>query len=194
MKKSMSKKEATVKICVLALMTALCFVGNYLSVPVATIGGSTTRIHFGNVFCLLSGLLLGPIGGGLAAGLGAFLYDLTNPLYIAEAPITFVLKFAMGAICGAIAHSCSRKGHSLTWNLVGGISGALSYVVLYLTKGFIMDVFVKSLEVGTAMLNLYTKAIVSSINGIIAVAVAVPLAFAIRKALSASHLDTALFK
>ena len=134
-----NNKNTTLRLCLLALMASLCFVSNYLSIPVATIGSATTRIHFGNIFCLLSGFLLGPLSGGLAAGTGAFLYDLTNPLYIADAPITFLFKFTMAAICGWIAYSGKRHGLSLRWNLLGGISGALSYVVLYLSKSFISD-------------------------------------------------------
>jgi uncharacterized membrane protein len=142
---------------------------------------------------LLSGFLLGPISGGLAAGTGAFLYDLTNPLYISGAPITFVFKFAMGAICGWIAYAGKRRGLSLKWNLIAGISGAVSYVVLYLSKSVITDVFLQKLELGTALFNLSTKGIASTVNGIIAVVVAVPLTFALRKALAASHLDQKLF-
>ena len=41
----------------------------------------------------LSGLLFGGISGGLASGIGGALYDLTNPLYITSAPVTFISKF-----------------------------------------------------------------------------------------------------
>jgi len=38
--------------------------------------GDISRIHLGNAFCLLAGFVMGPIGGGLASGIGAMLYDL----------------------------------------------------------------------------------------------------------------------
>ena len=182
----------TIRLCLLALTAALCFVSNYLSIPIATIGSVATRIHFGNVFCLFAGFLLGPVSGGLAAGVGAFLYDLTNPLYIAGAPFTFVFKFALGFVCGLIAHAGKSGGRKTGRNLIGGIAGSLTYVVLYLSKSFITDVWVKSLEMETAWINLATKAMASTVNGIIAVVVSVPLVFALRKVLAVSHLDQKL--
>ena len=71
-----------------------------ISVPIPVAIGDVTRIHLGNIFCLLSGLVLGPVGGGLAAGLGSALYDMTNPAYIASAPFTFAFKFMLAAVCG----------------------------------------------------------------------------------------------
>ena len=35
-----------------------------------------SKVHFANAVCLLSGLLLGPVWGGFAAGMGSALYDL----------------------------------------------------------------------------------------------------------------------
>ena len=70
-----------------------------LSIPTAI---GTTRIHLGNVMCLLSGMLLGPVYGGVAAGVGSMLFDLTSPVYISSAPFTFIFKFAMAWLCGKI--------------------------------------------------------------------------------------------
>ena len=78
-------------ISAVGLMSAVAFVSNFLSIPI----GDVSRVHFGNVFCVLSGLLLGPLGGGLCGGIGAFLYDFTNPLYADEAVITFCMKFVV---------------------------------------------------------------------------------------------------
>lgn len=72
------------RIVAVALLGALVFVSSMLSVPIPVAIGDITRIHLGNIFCLLSGFLLGPVGGGLAAGIGSALYDLTNPAYIAD--------------------------------------------------------------------------------------------------------------
>ncbi len=56
----------------------------------------------GNVLCLLSGMLLGPLQGGFAAGIGSMFFDLTNPAYITSAPFTFAFKFVMAWLCGKI--------------------------------------------------------------------------------------------
>ncbi len=89
---------------------ALVFVSNYISVPIPVAIGDVSRIHFGNIFCLLSGFVLGPVGGGLAAGIGSALYDVTNPAYIASAPFTFLFKFLLAAVCGWIATPQGSNG------------------------------------------------------------------------------------
>ena len=59
---------STRRLTLVGVMAAFCFLSNYLSIPI----GDVSRIHFGNVFCVLSGLLLGPVAGGLCGGIGAF--------------------------------------------------------------------------------------------------------------------------
>lgn len=65
----MEKQTKIYKISAVGIFAALVFVSNYLSVPVPVAIGDVSRIHLGNIFCLLSGFVLGPIGGGLAAGI-----------------------------------------------------------------------------------------------------------------------------
>ena len=63
----------TKKLILSALMAALTCVGTMIiKVPTPTMG----YIHPGDGFVLLSGLLLGPLWGALAAGLGSALSDL----------------------------------------------------------------------------------------------------------------------
>ena len=61
-------KKITVKqTCFIGIMAALVYATSaFLQIPIPTAIGST-RLHMGNVMCLLSGLLLGPVQGGLAA-------------------------------------------------------------------------------------------------------------------------------
>ena len=102
-KKTMSTK----KIVWIGLMAALVFIGTFLRIKIP-IGGDSTMLHLGNVFCALSGLLFGPLTGGLASGFGSMLFDFTNPLYIAESWITFITKFFIGFLAGLIAHRGGR--------------------------------------------------------------------------------------
>ena len=81
----MKQKISTRKIVLAALMAALTVVGSGLRVTIPVDIGGNTAFHLGNIMCALSGLLLGPGLGGLAAGLGSAIYDMTNPLYISEA-------------------------------------------------------------------------------------------------------------
>ena len=78
------------------------------------------------MFCALSGLLFGPLTGGLASGFGSMLFDFTNPLYIAESWITFITKFFIGFLAGLIAH---RSGNiSLGRDVLGASVGSVTYV------------------------------------------------------------------
>ena len=72
----MKRKSSIYKIVTVGLLGALVFVSNYLSFPIPVPVGDISRIHLGNVFCLLSGFVMGPVYGGLASGIGAALYDL----------------------------------------------------------------------------------------------------------------------
>ena len=165
-------RSKTYLIACVGVMSAFAFVSNYFSIPI----GDITRIHFGNIFCVLSGLLLGPLPGGLCAGLGAFFYDLTNPLYADEAIITFVLKFVIGFLAGLFGHSGKRYGQKLGWNIVGAAAGSLAYVVLYLLKSFIKDYYLLLNPIETVMTNLAIKAGSSLTNAAIAVCCSVILA------------------
>ena len=98
------KKNSIYLMSAVGLMAALVFASSYISINIPTILG-VSRIHFGNAFCLLSGLLLGGVPGGLAAGIGSCFFDLTNPLYISSAPFTFVFKFLLWHGYGIISEN-----------------------------------------------------------------------------------------
>ena len=138
--------------------------------------GSETAM--GNVMCPLSGMPLGPLRGGLAAGIGSMFFDLTNPAYIASAPFTFIFKFVMAWICGKI--TSGNPAHLKQRYVAGGIAGAFAYVALYLSKSFIEHRFVLGLPLEAVMLTVTQKAVVSSVNAIVACVVAVPLGLALR--------------
>ena len=89
------QKISTKKIAVTAMMAALTIVGSAVRITIPIDIGGNTSFHLGNIMCALSGILLGPWLGGLAAGLGSFLYDMTNPAYIDEAWLTSPSDFAI---------------------------------------------------------------------------------------------------
>ena len=62
-------KKMTVKdITRIGIMAAAVYVASaFLQIPIPTAIGST-RLHMGNVMCLLSGMLLGAVPGGLEIG------------------------------------------------------------------------------------------------------------------------------
>ena len=75
----------TRKIVFIAMMAALTAAGSALRITMPLSIAGTTSFHLGNIMCALSGILLGPWFGGLAAGLGSAIYDMFNPLFIQEA-------------------------------------------------------------------------------------------------------------
>lgn len=186
-----NKSISIYEITAVGLMAALVFVSSHLSIPIPT-AIDNTRIHLGNVFCLLSGLLLGGWKGGLAAGIGSAFFDLFNPLYISSAPFTLVFKFAMGFLAGQISHTGGRKGRVLRFNTIGSVTGALTYVVLYLGKSFLSGLWFKKVELATALADVGLKSVASLTNAVIAVAVAVPLGLAVEKALRNTPLGKKL--
>ena len=182
-----AKENKTIYLVVLsAVFAAMVFVGSMISVPVPAAFGMT-RIHLGNIFCLLSGLILGPVAGGLAAGIGSGLYDVIIYGDILSAPFTLVFKGLMAVVCGLVAYAGRNRGDNHKLNVAAGISGSVTYIILYLGKSFAEGMLIGS-AMGTVLTALATKLVTSSINAVIAVAVSVPLCAAVRLALKRSHL------
>lgn len=169
------KNFTTKKIAIVALMIGLVYVGSLISFYIPVGIGTPTRLHLGNGFCLLAGLILGPIWGGFAAGVGSVFLDLTNPAYIAGAPITFIFKFLMGAVCGAIAMDKSGHGINKRKNLIGGILGQLTYIVLYIGKTFLSLNLLFGVPKEGAWGVLATKLGSSVINAVFAVLISMAL-------------------
>ena len=163
-------------LAIIGMLAALVFAGSYIQIPVGT-----SRIHLGNVFCSLSGLLFGPAVGGLASGIGSFLYDLIDPRYMAESWITFLLKFVIGFLAGLIAHRGEKV--SLPRDILGGLVGSVAYVVLYITKNTIKMMLAGSAFQAAFVSTFLDKGIAALINGVLAVAASVALVQLIRPAL-----------
>ena len=82
-------------------MSALCYIGcMFLSIKVAT----SIYIHFGNIFCLLTALMLGGLEGGIAGAVGMGIADLTDGLHALSFPKTVICKMAMAITVGLFAH------------------------------------------------------------------------------------------
>ncbi len=127
----MNKKENSVyRITFIAVMAALTYVVTLFRFPLL---GS--KVHFANAVCLLSGLLLGPVWGGFAAGMGSMLYDLF--LYnegIINLLITFVSKFAMAWVTAMLFRAFGDKRRKPVNLVIVCAAGALTYVALYMVK------------------------------------------------------------
>ena len=195
MKKMNVRNMRTKDITYIGIMAAAVYAASaFLQIPIPTVIGST-RLHMGNVMCLLAGMLLGPYGGGLAAGLGSMLFDLMNPAYITSAPFTFLFKFAMAWICGTIicgnrmirgsqiphGGGAGTDQHIRKRYLIGSVAGAFAYCLCYLSKNFVEHRLVYGMPLQAVLLTTAQKAAVSGINAVVACIVAVPLGLALRR-------------
>lgn len=169
----MKKGMSVTKIVFIAMLAAVVLVVTLYRFPLL---GS--QVHFANTICLLSGLLMGPFAGGLAAGLGSALYDILLGGYEAiECVITFVNKFAMAWVCGMIAFSGGRQAKVHRWNVAASVIGALTYMALYLFKTFLFQKFVYGFPAETVWATVLSKVPGSFINAVMAM-VAAPILYA----------------
>lgn len=174
------KKLSTQKLVYMALFTALVYIfTRFFKIPITTPLGHT-MFHLGNAFCLLGGILIGPVYGGISAGLGSAIFDLFDPIYFTSAPITFVSKFAMAFVAGMIYKN--RKKLVNTPRLVlANVLGQITYTFLYLLKAFIKNKYILGFTMEANMTELIQKGTVSTINGIISIIIATIVGIALLK-------------
>ena len=179
----------TKKIDLTALMAALTVAGSYFRIVLPLDIAGTTAFHLGNIMCALSGILLGPWLGGLAAGLGSAIFDMLHPLYISEAWITFLLKGAYGLAVGLVV-CCGKKPWGYGKALLATCVGAATYAALYLTKSFFYNgLLLAGLTTDAAWLTLVGKLPATAFNAAVAIIFAPILAISIRTALKKAHLS-----
>ncbi|MBO4871908.1 MAG: ECF transporter S component [Lachnospiraceae bacterium] len=180
MNKNNSTKWDIPTICFIGVMAALVCAVTWLRIPFL---GS--KVHFANAFCLLSGMLLGPVPGGLAAGIGSALYDAYTGYDIAGILITFVSKFAMAWICAKLMPEKEDSRLNLHRTVLASIAGALSYVFLYMLKTYVYQRLVYGFPLDAVGVTMWSKFIPSLINALFAVIAAPILYHALKPALQA---------
>lgn len=183
-----NKSITTKQIVMVALLAAMTCAGSALRIKVPEVVG-TSAFHLGNILCALSGILLGPWLGGLAAGLGSAIYDMFDPIYIRDAWITFLTKGMYALIAGMVIRSGSgRWGYGKA--IIATTAGALTYAVLYLCKGIFYDgMLLNGLTAAAAAIAVTAKLPATTFNVVVAIVGAPLIAIALRKALSRSHLS-----
>lgn len=167
---------------VFAAITYVVFA--YLSIPIPTPAGGKVSVHLGNAFVVLGALLLGSWYGGIGGAIGLTIADLIDPVYIVEAPITFIIKLLIGVIVGTIAH---RIGHISTqtdtrkvrrWVIIATIAG-LAFNAFF---DPLLRYFYKILVLGrpAAEVSLAINFSVTLINSVVSAFVVVILYMALR--------------
>ena len=167
------------KIIYMAVLAALVFVVTFFRFPLF---GS--KVHLGNAICLLCGLLMGPVAGGVSAGLGSAMYDVFfYPSDLMTYAITFVSKLAMAWVCGKIAFTADREAGKHGWNAVACVAGAWTYVALYMLKTYVYQRFVYGFPANEVWITVSSKFPASAINAVAAMIAAPILYTALRPAL-----------
>ena len=180
----MKKTVSTTKLVFVAMLAALVYVVTMFRFPLLG-----TQVHLANAVCLLSGLLMGPCAGGVAAGLGSALYDVLAGGYdFIQCLITFVSKFAMAWVCGKIAFAGDREAKSHGWNVAASVIGALTYVALYMLKTFVYQKFVYGYPADAVLVTMGSKLPGSLINAVAAFIVAPIFYTGLRPALERAGL------
>ena len=174
-----------------AVMAAIICVITIFRIPLGQ-----SKVHFANSMCLLSGLLLGPVWGGAAAGLGSALYDVMLGGYdFINALITFVSKFAMAWVTGILYQKwVLKKEEQKSWKenllplVISCVLGALTYVALYMLKTWLFKMYVEPVPADTIPGIMIAKLVPSLINAAFAVVTAPVFYHAVRPALKAGGI------
>lgn len=173
----------THKIVMVGLMAALTAVCSGLRIKVPVDLAGTAAFHLGNILCALSGILLGPWLGGLAAGLGSALYDVFDPVYISECWLTFLMKFPYALAAGLVCRP-GKKDWGYPRAFLATLAGASVYAGLYLAKTyFYSGRLLQGLTHTAALAALVTKLPATVFNAAVALVAAPFLAMALKKAL-----------
>lgn len=189
-------RQLLLKLCAAGMMTAIVFVGNYLRITMPIAVGGVTAFTLANILCALSGILLGPWWGFLAAGLGSAIYDLTMPVYAAEAPITFFTKGMYGLAAGLVLHLIfvkllKKPADSYGPQVVSAACAAVGYLLIYSVKNYFYNgMFIEGYTTAVQCWAVVAAKIPATlVNGALAVIFSPILGVALRKALKRARLD-----
>ena len=116
-----------------ALFAALaCVATMSIRIPTPGTGG---YIHPGDAIVILAGIILGPVYGMLAGGIGSALSDLIGG-YFVYVPITLVIKGLVALVSGLIYQKMCRSGKNRSFLAVSRISYSLPADILSANSSF----------------------------------------------------------
>ena len=130
----MNTQNKTLKIVLAGLLAALTCVATMI-IRIPTYKG---YIHIGDCMVIASGIILGPVVGGLAAGIGSMLADLLGGYYVFSVA-TFVIKF-LAAFAAGISFTLFKKvvkKYDLPAVIIAGIASEVIVVLGY----FVFEIF-----------------------------------------------------
>lgn len=110
--------------------------------------------------CVLSGLLLGGLRGGLASGIGTCGYslamissfdELLSPIFITSIVFLFLASFFLAFLAGKVAYNRGKDGSNLKANFLGAALGTLAYVAVYFCRDMTVFLFIMDIDIQEAV-------------------------------------------
>ena len=124
------------KLILAALFAALsCVATMSIRIPTPGTGG---YIHPGAAIVILSGVILGPVWGFLAGGIGSALSDLIGGYFI-YVPITFVIKGLVALAAGLLYQKVGKNQKS---RYIAVILGGVADIILVAGGYFVCEFFI----------------------------------------------------
>ncbi|MCB6545550.1 ECF transporter S component [Blautia glucerasea] len=124
------------KLILAALFAALsCVATMSIRIPTPGTGG---YIHPGDAIVILSGVILGPVWGFLAGGIGSALSDLIGGYFI-YVPITFVIKGLVALAAGLLYQKVGKNQKS---RYIAVILGGVADIILVAGGYFVCEFFI----------------------------------------------------
>lgn len=125
--------NATKKIVMAAMFAALCCVATMIIKIPSPLKG---YLNIGDCVVLLSGFMLSPVYGFLAAGIGSALADIFSG-YVMYAPATFIIKGLMALAAYFIFKKTSKRLKNTQSRIIAGIAAELVMILGYFVfEGF----------------------------------------------------------
>lgn len=124
------------KLILAALFAALSCVAT-MSIRIPT-PGTSGYLHPGDAIVILSGVILGPVWGFLAGGIGSALSDLIGGYFI-YVPITFVIKGLVALAAGLLYQKVGKNQKS---RYIAVILGGVADIILVAGGYFVCEFFI----------------------------------------------------
>ena len=182
---ALTKTKFTVqKISIIGIMAAMSFVA-YEFFRIPNVFGTGSSFHLGNTFTALTAMLLDGVSGGLAGAIG--------PGY---AITTFILKFIIGLVCGAVSHKVihlrtfptGSKFKYVAAVTASAFSGLLVNVFTDPFIGYFRNLYIFGQPAEFVSVVTKIASGVTLVNSLLSTVCAVVLYIALRPALEKAHL------
>lgn len=157
------------KLILAALFAALsCVATMSIRIPTPGTGG---YIHPGDAIVILSGVILGPVWGFFAGGIGSALSDLIGG-YFVYVPITFVIKGLVALVAG---HLYQKIGKTQKSRYVAVVLGGVADIILVAGGYFVCEYFIY----GAGAADSIPANIIQGIGGLVISCILYPILISI---------------